>query len=171
MPDSQGGDPTVRQIDQFVEYVSRLTLSDRVQRYYADGAAYLSRSELLALRVLGQSGPLTYRDLAGVMGLDPTTVSRLTPRLLEAGLVARESHAEDRRKSLLTLSAQGKQALRDIERIYMEYYSVAIADWTPERREFAREVLASLQDNLSRLVVDEDGRATRLASPDETPSS
>ena len=42
-------------------------------------------------------GPIRLSDLAGFAGLNPTMLSRLVPKLEEAGLVARLADEEDRR--------------------------------------------------------------------------
>jgi DNA-binding MarR family transcriptional regulator len=157
-------DPTVGEIDSFIDLVSRLTLSGKVQQRLAGTTNLVSRSELSALRALGRNQRLTYGDLAERLGLDPTTVSRLATRLLELGLVTRQQDESDKRKAWLALTPAGAQVLRRVEKVYIEYYEVAIADWAPEERAAARQVLAKLRESLTNLEFDETGRATRVAS-------
>ena len=156
-------DSTVDQIAAFIELVSRLTLSTRVQQRFAGTTNLVSRSELLALQALGRNGRLTYGDLAERLGLDPTTVSRLATGLLHLDLVTRESDESDKRKAWLELTRAGAQVLRQVESVYIEYYEVAIAEWTSEERAAARKVLAHLRDSLVHLEFDDAGRATRVA--------
>jgi DNA-binding MarR family transcriptional regulator len=159
-------DPTVEQIAAFIQVVSRLTLSDRVQDRFAGATRLVGRSELFALRALNRLGPLTYRDLAKRLSLDPTTVSRLAGHLLELDLVERETDEADKRKAWLRLSPTGAKVLGDVEEVYLGYYEVAISEWTPEERAAARRVLARLQDDLVHLEFDDAGRATRVAPRD-----
>ena len=115
-------DPTVDQIAAFIELVSRLTLSSRVQQRFAGTTNLVGRSELLALQALGRNGRLTYGDLAERLGLDPTTVSRLATGLLRLGLVTRVPDERDKRKAWLELTPAGAQLLRRVESVYIEYY-------------------------------------------------
>ncbi len=71
----------IEQIAAFIEYVSRLALSDRVQQRLAGAAQLVTQSELAALRSVDRHGPLTFGDLAQRLGLDRTTVSRLAGSL------------------------------------------------------------------------------------------
>ncbi len=160
---SRHADPTVAQIDAFIELVSRLTLSSKVQQRFAGTTSVVGRSELAALRALSRSEPVTYRELAERLGLDPTTISRLVTRLVELGLVDRDSHETDKRKARLSLSAQGEQVLADVEGVYLEYYETAMSEWSDEERSTVRDGLALLQESLLRLRFDETGRATHLA--------
>ncbi len=161
-------DPTVAQIQAFIELVSRLTLSNKVQQRFAGTTNVVGRSELAALRALGLSGRLSYRQLAGHLGLDPTTVSRLATRLVELDLVEREADETDKRRAWLALTPAGTQVLGTVEAVYLDYYDVAVGDWTDEQRATVREGLALLQDSLMRLRFDESGRATHLASSHES---
>jgi DNA-binding MarR family transcriptional regulator len=156
-------DPTVDQIDSFIDFVSRLALSGRVQQRFAGTTNLVTRSELSALRALGRHRRLTYGELAERLVLDPTTVSRLATGLLDLGLVTREPDESDKRRAWLALTPAGGKVLQSVESVYIEYYEVAIAEWTPEERTAARQVLARLRDSLTHLEFDETGRATRVA--------
>ncbi len=158
-------DPTIEQIAAFIQAISRLTLSDRVQQRFAGTTRLVSPSELSALRALERHTTLTYRDLAGRMNLDPTTVSRLASHLLDLGLVSRETDEADKRRVWLTLTSAGTKVLGEVEDVYLEYYEVAIDGWTRDERAAARAVLAKLRDSLLNLEFDDDGRATAVARP------
>lgn len=156
-------DPTVETIAGFIEYVSRLALSDRLRQRFAGTARVVTGSDLQALRVLDRGGPMTYGELAGHLLLDRTTISRMAARLLSAELVSRVTDEEDKRKAWLAVTSAGRKALARVEAVYIEFYEVAIADWSPADRAAARRVLVGLQDRLARLDIDESGRAAGLA--------
>lgn len=158
-------DPTIEQIAAFIQAVSRLTLSDRVQQRFAGTTHLVSPSELSALRALDRHRTLTYGDLADRLNLDRTTVSRLAGHLLELELVERETDESDKRKLWLTLTPAGKKILGDVEDVYLGYYEVAITDWTRDERAAARTVLAKLRGSLLNLEFDDNGRATSVAQP------
>ena len=171
MRERERHEPTVEEIAAFIQFVSRLTSNERVQQRFAGSTQMVGRSELFALRALNRHEALTYRGLADELRLDPTTVSRLAGRLLELGLVEREADEADKRRAWLRLSDAGKKVLGGVEDVYFGYYEVAIADWTPDERAAAREVLARLRASLSGLEFDESGRATRVVPSSESKSA
>lgn len=163
-------EPTIAEIAAFIETISRLTLSERVQDRFADATRVVGRSELAALRVLNREGSLTYSGLAARLGLDRTTVSRLAGRLLDLELVERESDESDKRKAWLHLSRAGTRVLQEVEGVYLGYYEVAISEWSSEERAEARRVLARLRHDLTHLEFDDRGRATHV-TPARNPKS
>jgi len=67
----------------------------------------LAPSHLRALRALHHQTPLAMKDLADQLGLTPPSVTALTRRLVQTGLLARRAHAEDSRVALLELTDAG----------------------------------------------------------------
>jgi DNA-binding MarR family transcriptional regulator len=61
--------------------------------------------------VIGAVGPITPRDLAGRLGMAPTTVSSWIARLEEDGAVRRTPNAEDGRSVLLELTPKGREQI------------------------------------------------------------
>lgn len=167
----QRTDRSIDQIASFIEYVSRLALSDRVHQRVAGAARVVTQSELAALREVARHGPLTFGDLADRMRLDRTTVSRLAARLHDLDLVRREQDDNDKRKVWLEVTPPGQEMLASLARRTHEYYDVATASWTRDERTAAGEMLARLQDCLARLEFDADGRAMGVAPRSETRSA
>jgi DNA-binding MarR family transcriptional regulator len=164
-------EPTITEIAAFIQVVSRMALSDRVQDRFAGATRTVGRSELDALRTLNRLGSLTYGDLADRLGLDRTTVSRLAGRLLELELVERESDESDKRKAWLHLTSAGAKVLQGVEDVYLGYYEVAISQWTPDERAEARRVLSRLRHDLTHLEFDDTGRATSVAPRQDSKSA
>jgi len=153
----------IDQIASFIEYVSRLALSDRVQQRLAGAARIVTQSELAALRAIARHGPLTLGEVAQRLRLDRTTVSRLAGRLYELELIRRQPDAADRRKAWLEATPAGHGLLVGLEGVTRQYYEVATSEWTRAERTAAGEILARLQHCLLRLEFDADGRAIGLA--------
>ena len=57
-------------------------------------------------------GGISQRDLAAVLGLDPSQVVLLVDELTAAGLVERKPSPTDRRARLVVATTQGRQVLR-----------------------------------------------------------
>lgn len=67
----------------------------------------LSASHHRVLRLLVQVSPLAMKELAEQLSLTPPSITNLTRRLVETGLVVRRAHAEDSRVALLDLTDAG----------------------------------------------------------------
>ena len=74
----------------------------------------LTRSRIHLLWVLGASGPTTQHSLAGALGVTPRSVTGLVDGLVASGHVSREPHPTDRRATLVTPTATGDAAIREL---------------------------------------------------------
>src|SRR5262245_37397495 len=76
-------------------------------------SADLSEPEVSALSAIAYSGRLLARDLAGMEGVTPATVSRLVRALEVKGLVRKGSDRQDARKQWLTATPLGKRRIEE----------------------------------------------------------
>jgi DNA-binding MarR family transcriptional regulator len=67
----------------------------------------LAPQQLMALKALGQRGPMPMSELAGALECDTSNVTGIVDRLEERGLVVRGSAPNDRRVKLLSLTERG----------------------------------------------------------------
>jgi DNA-binding MarR family transcriptional regulator len=74
-------------------------------------AAGLPFSRVRALDRL-RRGPLTLRALAEVIGTDPPATTVIVNDLEARGLVVRETHPEDKRAKVVTLTPEGRRVVR-----------------------------------------------------------
>jgi DNA-binding MarR family transcriptional regulator len=74
----------------------------------------LSFSHIRALHLLATAPALAMKDLAEQLQLTPPSVTALTRRLVQTGLVARQPHAEDSRVVLLSLTDDGRALLTQL---------------------------------------------------------
>ncbi|ALN59647.1 transcriptional regulator, MarR family [Lysobacter enzymogenes] len=130
-------------LDHFLPY--RLSvLSNRVSgaiaRVYSERYA-LSVTEWRVMAVLGRFPELSANEVAQRTAMDKVAVSRAVARLTEAGRLERDTHDDDRRRSVLRLSPDGY-------RIYDEVAPMALA--------FEQRLLAGIEtaerDALFRLL-------------------
>jgi DNA-binding MarR family transcriptional regulator len=97
---------------------------------------------------------ISQRDLAGVLGLDPSQVVLLVDELAEAGLVERRPSATDRRTKLVVGTDKGRAvrdpAVQDVEAAL----AAQLADLTATEQFLLRDLLGRLvQGNRSALAV------------------
>jgi DNA-binding MarR family transcriptional regulator len=83
-----------------------------------------------ALIVIGQTEPVSLKDLGELLIAEAGHPSRLVDRLVEAGLVVRRTAGEDRRRVELALTARGRR---------LERRAVAVR---AEVMDFARAIVA-----------------------------
>ncbi|MCY7354719.1 MAG: MarR family winged helix-turn-helix transcriptional regulator [Lysobacter sp.] len=99
----------VLELERFLPY--RLSvLSNRISQTIA--SAYAARfgigvTEWRVIAVLGRYCGLSANEVAERTAMDKVAVSRAVARLLERGLLQREPHGDDRRRSVLELSEAG----------------------------------------------------------------
>lgn len=95
---------------------------------------------------LGRAERMSLNDLADLLRLDKSTVSRSVDNLVGLGLVARETDPADRRYVALALSDNGVKVFADLEK-RMETYFADIVDLLPaEKREQVLDGLALLAE-------------------------
>ena len=78
-----------------------------------DEAAGLGAARLSALSVVVFGGPLTLGELAAAEQVRPPTMTRIVAGLEEAGLVARETDARDRRVVRVTATGRGRRLMEE----------------------------------------------------------
>jgi DNA-binding MarR family transcriptional regulator len=74
----------------------------------------LTGAQADALLVIGQAGPLSLNDLGDLLIAEAGHPSRLVDRLVEAGLVARRTAPDDRRRVELSLTPRGRRLQKRI---------------------------------------------------------
>ena len=106
------------------------------------------RSQAAALWAVQSHGPLRLADLAALLDVDASNLSRTVSALVDAGLVRREA-GEDRRARVLTLTAKGR---RVGERLRLEWSSALgarLSEWSDKDLAAAAKVLSRLTASLS----------------------
>src|SRR5580658_10344943 len=81
----------------------------RVGRRSADTcmSGCLRPRHLIALKLLGEQGPITQHAVSTALSLDPSNVVGLLNELEERGLITRRRDPADRRRHIVKLSAAG----------------------------------------------------------------
>lgn len=112
----------VLELERFLPY--RLSvLSNRVSQSIAD--TYIERfglavTEWRVIAVLGRYPDLSANAVAERTAMDKVAVSRAVARLLARGLLQREIHGDDRRRSVLALSETGYRIYDEVAPLALE---------------------------------------------------
>jgi len=99
-------------------------------------------SQCHAIVEIGRSGEVSLSELAELLALDKSTMSRTINNLVEDGLVIRELHPEDRRYVKIKLTDKGMKVFKNIEESMDRYYKAIFNSVPEEKRE---QVLDSLK--------------------------
>ena len=124
-------------------------------RASAKATQRVSTSQLQALLVLHERGPMNLTTLADELGAIPSSATRLCDRLVAADLITRETGANDRREVLLQLTSSGRRIVRQVRDLRREGLREAIEGCTPRER---RELLSGLRA-LGYQMTAQDGAA------------
>jgi len=98
--------PRTEALDQLLR-LTQLLDSDMERELTARG---LTRARTHVLWVLGGKEGCTQRELAAGVGVTPRTMTGLVDALEATGFVRRAAHPTDRRATLVTLTARGREA-------------------------------------------------------------
>ncbi|GGA24288.1 MarR family winged helix-turn-helix transcriptional regulator [Dyella nitratireducens] len=133
-PAPAGAEHAPLELERFLPYqlsilsntVSQAIANDYQRRYD------LSMTEWRVMAVLARFHGLSAREVAERTAMDKVAVSRALAGLVEAGRVHRETHGNDKRRSVLSLTEAGWQIHDDV---------------APMARAHERELLARLDEN------------------------
>ena len=113
----------------------------------------LSPSELRALFWIAEQGSVTPKDVSVHMQMTTGGITAITNRLVDAGLLTRSAHPNDRRSLYLELSSSGHDSMRTIHDEFRAMIADSTAGLSPEE-------LRSFESALD-IVADEINARTR----------
>ncbi|WP_133479223.1 MarR family winged helix-turn-helix transcriptional regulator [Cognatilysobacter segetis] len=144
-------DAATLDLEHFLPY--RLSvLSNRVSgaiaRVYSERFA-LGVTEWRVMAVLGRYPDLSAGEVAQRTAMDKVAVSRAVAGLVDAGRVERETHDDDRRRSVLRLSAAGRAIHDEVAPLALGFEKRLLDGMAPAER----DVLFRLLDRLDELEL------------------
>ena len=104
----------------------------------------VSVTQCYAIEALVRRGPSGLNDLAAELYLDKSTTSRVVATLERKGYVSRASHPEDRRAVVLSVTSGGRKLHDRIRKDLVEEERKLLADFEPEVRKAAPQLLLRL---------------------------
>ncbi|MBX3712053.1 MAG: winged helix-turn-helix transcriptional regulator [Lysobacter sp.] len=141
-------------LEHFLPY--RLSvLSNRISQTIAQ--TYAERFNLVitewrVIAVLGRHPGLSANGVAERTAMDKVAVSRTIARLLERGLVQRDIHGDDRRRSVLELSEAGYAIYDEVVPLAQAWEQALLAHFSDEDRRQLDDLLSKLGQGLERLT-------------------
>ncbi len=147
----------VVEMDQAVTRVSRAARSPRLHQLMGDRARVgLGEHLHLTLAMLAGAGqPLRVSDLASLLDIERSTVSRRVTELVRLGLVTRSVDPDDRRAAVLALTKAGERTIGRIQQAWLATLLNLTEEWPARRRTETVANLNRLADALDSLLASE----------------
>lgn len=123
-------DPAIPDVERQVALLLRLADRNRRRSRRLEGT--LERSAYLTLSRLDEHGPAGLHEIADHLRLDASTVTRQVLQLEEAGFVERGRDEADARRSVIAISAAGRDALEHSRAARWEVYADVLGSWTSD---------------------------------------
>lgn len=140
-PADRPDDDAILDLERFVPYqlsVLSNVVSQEIAQAYGQRFG-LAVTEWRIIAVLGRFPGLSAAGVAERSAMDKVAVSRAVARLLERGLLHRETHGDDRRRSVLELSDAGRQVHSEVAPLALSYERELLSPLSEaERVQFSR---------------------------------
>jgi DNA-binding MarR family transcriptional regulator len=142
--------PLAETLDK-VLHLSTLVAAD-MERFQRDSGLTSARVHLLW--VVGATGPSTQQSLAVALGVSARNVTGLVDGLVSSGHVTREPHPTDRRALLVTPTATGQAAIRELVESHEQLAGQLFDHLPPERLAVFTATLDETIATFARLMED-----------------
>jgi DNA-binding MarR family transcriptional regulator len=139
------------ELERFLPYrlsVLSNRVSSAIERVYGDRFG-VGVTEWRVMAVLGHQPRLSAGEVASRTAMDKVAVSRAVTGLVERGLVEREVHDDDRRRSVLALSPQGRAVHDQIVPMALAFEQRVLGGMDADER----DLLFRLLDRLDELEL------------------
>ncbi|NMM63338.1 MarR family transcriptional regulator [Clostridium sp. P21] len=107
-------------------------------------------SQCHAIVEIGRAEEISLNELAKILTVDKSTMSRTINNLVKNELVIREMHPEDRRYVTIKLTDKGMKAFKNVESGMQEYYENIFKAIPKEKREQVLESLKLLTEAVNK---------------------
>ena len=110
----------------------------------------ITLAQCQAIVEIGREKVISLTDLADLVGLDKSTMSRTINNLVRAGFVHREQDENNRRYVAIRLTDRGSTLYRDIENSMTDYYQRLLGSIQKEKQAQVNESLTLLLKSARR---------------------
>ncbi|WP_094607317.1 hypothetical protein SPSIL_038910 [Sporomusa silvacetica DSM 10669] len=102
----------------------------------------ITLSQSYSIVEIGRAGIISVNLLTEILGVDKSTVSRSVDKLVNNGILVRDTDPEDRRSVTLRLSDKGQAVFEEVEKRSTAYFAEVVADIPDDKR---KQIIESLQ--------------------------
>ncbi|MER5668160.1 MarR family winged helix-turn-helix transcriptional regulator [Streptomyces mirabilis] len=158
-PSPRAADPALTDVAEIERALTRISyLTSRVrqhERLMALAGLPLDRAAVALLRQVADSGSLRPSELANLLSVEASHVTRQVQQLEKTGYLTRVPDPNDRRAQRIELTPAGRDAVDRVREASCRGMSVALADWSPEDLEQLATLCHRLVDDFFEHAEDE----------------
>ncbi|MEN1883825.1 MarR family transcriptional regulator [Streptomyces mirabilis] len=158
-PPPTGADPALTDVAEIERALTRISyLTSRVrqhERLMAMAGLPLDRAAVALLRQVADSGSLRPSELANLLSVEASHVTRQVQQLEKTGYLTRVPDPNDRRAQRIELTPAGRDAVDRVREASCRGMSVALADWSPQDLEQLATLCHRLVDDFFEHADDE----------------
>jgi DNA-binding MarR family transcriptional regulator len=114
------------------------------------------------LKALDEADGQSMGDLAGALGVQPPTVTKMISRLAAQDYVERRTGTGDARQALVFLTERGRRAIQLVDKVWKRTEKDALAGIDDKDRKRLRKLLRQVERNL-----DLNGRSTDQSADED----
>jgi MarR family transcriptional regulator, transcriptional regulator for hemolysin len=103
----------------------------------------------LVMKAIMENPGVSQQELAEMVFKDTASVTRIIELLVKAGYMSRETDASDRRKTILTVKAEGLKVIRNVQAIILENRNRALEGIAPEALEETNNTMKIIMKNVT----------------------
>jgi DNA-binding MarR family transcriptional regulator len=140
-------DHAVLELDRFLPYrlsVLSNRISQDIAQLYGERFA-LNVTEWRVLAVLGRYPDLSATEVAERTAMDKVAVSRAVTSLLASGRLKRRLHGDDRRRSVLELSAKGYKIYDEVAPLALQFERELVSNLDADEQHWLDRILGKLE--------------------------
>ncbi|MFF7594662.1 MarR family winged helix-turn-helix transcriptional regulator [Streptomyces mirabilis] len=158
-PPPTAADPALTDVAEIERALTRISyLTSRVrqhERLMAMAGLPLDRAAVALLRQVADSGSLRPSELANLLSVEASHVTRQVQQLERTGYLTRVPDPNDRRAQRIELTPAGRDAVDRVREASCRGMSVALADWSPQDLEQLATLCHRLVDDFFEHAEDE----------------
>ena len=142
-------------VDNVLDFIGVLSSTVRSVRYSFEVATDLNPQELMVLSELSRRGPMRVKDIVTqLVGVSPSTLTRILDSLEKNGLVQRTLNPSDRRSFRVSLTEHGSTVVGDYTEHLEDVVRRMLSPLTPAERMMLAELQTTMVSALDRQSVD-----------------
>ena len=104
------------------------------------------------LLTIADRGEVTQSELAGAVAIEQPTMAATLARMERDGLLARRADPDDRRKSLISMTALGRDKIVIVQAAVAQINAGAMSGLSPQERQRHRQTMRTIIDTLGDLL-------------------
>lgn len=117
------------------------------QKRLKSGGHSITIDQWLIIKVILENPDASQQEIAEKVFKDNASVTRIIELLVKSGYLLRQTHPEDRRKTLLTVTREGESVIHDVHDIVLQNRKQALSGVSQSELETFHTVLSRIIEN------------------------